>query len=130
MSNDIVNHPDHYISDSGIETIDVIEAFTKDLDPFQAYCTGNIIKYVCRWKNKNGVEDLKKARWYINKLIGEEINPLFVDYLDSDDIDNIAITYLNGNVKFIKNKDLVDQEVLHVIRKSIRTNNTLYNEEA
>lgn len=67
---DIVNHPEHYISDSGIETIDVIEAFTKDIkDPFEAYCTGNIIKYICRWPNKNGVEDLKKARWYLDKLI-------------------------------------------------------------
>lgn len=68
---DVVNHPDHYISDSGIETIDVIEAFTKDLGPFEAYCTGNIIKYICRWKHKNGKEDLKKARWYINRLLGE-----------------------------------------------------------
>lgn len=67
---DVVNHPEHYISDSGIETIDVIEAFTKDIkDPFEAYCTGNIIKYICRWPNKNGVEDLKKARWYLDKLI-------------------------------------------------------------
>lgn len=69
---DIVNQPPHYISDNGIETIDVIEAFTKDLGPFEAYCTGNIIKYVCRWKHKNGLEDLKKARWYINKLLSEE----------------------------------------------------------
>lgn len=68
---DIVNSPQHYISERGIETIDVIEAFTKDLEPFEAYCTGNIIKYICRWKHKNGKEDLKKARWYINRLLGE-----------------------------------------------------------
>lgn len=66
---DIVNQPPHYISDNGIETIDVIEAFTKDLEPFEAYCTGNIIKYICRWKHKNGLEDLKKAKWYINKML-------------------------------------------------------------
>lgn len=68
---DIVNAPSHYISDKGIETIDVIEAFTKDLNPFEAYCTGNIIKYICRWKHKNGLEDLEKARWYINRLLND-----------------------------------------------------------
>lgn len=74
--NDVVNHPEHYISESGIETIDVIEAFTKDVkDPFEAYCTGNIIKYICRWPNKNGVEDLKKARWYLDKLIEHVEDP-------------------------------------------------------
>lgn len=68
---DMVNTPPHYISDSGIETIDVIKAFTKDLDPFEAYCTGNVIKYICRWKHKNGIEDLKKARWYIDRILIE-----------------------------------------------------------
>lgn len=75
---DMVNKPSHYISDNGIETIDVIEAFTKDLDPFEAYCTGNIIKYICRWKHKNGMEDLKKARWYINKLLKDKTDTVEV----------------------------------------------------
>lgn len=66
---DLVNHPKHYISKSGIEAIDVIEAFTSDLDGMEAYCTGNILKYMCRWKNKNGIEDLEKAAWYQNYLI-------------------------------------------------------------
>lgn len=71
---DMVNHPEHYISESGIETIEVIEAFTKDIsDPFEAYCTGNIIKYICRWPNKNGVEDLKKASWYLDTLIRHHV---------------------------------------------------------
>jgi hypothetical protein len=35
----------------------------------EAVCVGNIIKYVARYKHKNGVEDLEKARWYLNKLI-------------------------------------------------------------
>lgn len=73
--NDLVNHPDHYISDNGIETIDVIKAFTKDIsDPFEAYCTGNIIKYICRWPNKNGLEDLEKARWYLDRIINNRKN--------------------------------------------------------
>ena len=67
--NDIVNHPAHYKTKSGIETIDVIDAFTEDLTGIEAVCTANILKYVCRWKKKNGVEDLKKAKWYLNHLI-------------------------------------------------------------
>ena len=66
---DAVNHPDHYKSATGLETIDVIEAFTNDLVGLEAVCTANAIKYICRWKKKNGVEDLRKAQWYINKLI-------------------------------------------------------------
>lgn len=72
MSNkqvDMVSHPPHYQSKNGMEVIDVIEAFTSDLVGIEAFNTGNIIKYVCRWKHKNGVEDLKKAIWYINDLI-------------------------------------------------------------
>lgn len=68
-SEDVVNHPKHYMSKSGIETIDVIKAFTDGLNGMEAYCTGNILKYICRWKNKNGIEDLEKASWYINYLI-------------------------------------------------------------
>lgn len=71
MKNDNVNHPAHYNHD-GIETIDVIKAWTKDLKPFEAYCMGNAIKYVSRWKDKGGIEDLKKARWYLNRVIGDE----------------------------------------------------------
>lgn len=71
---DNVNHPAHYISTTGLETIDVIEAFTYDLVGLEAVCTANIIKYICRWKHKNGIEDLKKAQWYLNKLIEKETN--------------------------------------------------------
>lgn len=66
---DMVNHPPHYQSNGGIEVIDVIKAFTADLNGMEAYDTGNVIKYICRWKHKNGIEDLKKAAWYINDLI-------------------------------------------------------------
>lgn len=66
---DMVSHPPHYQSKSGLEVIDVIEAFTEELNGVEATDTGNIIKYACRWKDKNGVEDLKKAVWYANHLI-------------------------------------------------------------
>lgn len=65
----MVDHPSHYQSETGLEVIDVIEAFTFDLKGIEAFDTGNVIKYICRWKNKNGIEDLKKANWYLNHLI-------------------------------------------------------------
>lgn len=69
VEEDLVNHPNHYKTESGIETIEVIEAFTKGLEGIEATDTGNIIKYICRWKKKNGLQDLKKAQWYLNHLI-------------------------------------------------------------
>lgn len=69
-SNDkMVSHPSHYQSKSGLEVIDVIKAFTEDLKGIEAVDTANAIKYICRWKNKNGIQDLEKAIWYIQHLI-------------------------------------------------------------
>lgn len=68
---DMVNHPSHYQSKNGLEAIDVIEAFTSDLEGIEAVDTANAIKYLLRWKNKNGIEDLKKAIWYIEHLISK-----------------------------------------------------------
>lgn len=66
---DMVNHPPHYISKTGLEVIDVIEAFTSDLKGSEATNTGNILKYICRWKHKNGLQDLEKAEWHLKRLI-------------------------------------------------------------
>ena len=68
-TNDMVNHPSHYKAKNGMEVIDVIEAFTANLNGYEASHTANVIKYICRWKEKNGLEDLKKAQWYLNRLI-------------------------------------------------------------
>lgn len=65
----MVSHPNHYVSETGLEVIDVIEAFTFDLKGIEATDTGNIIKYICRWKNKGGVQDLEKILWYTQHLI-------------------------------------------------------------
>ena len=67
---DMVNHPSHYCQ-GGIECIDAIKAAVTDLSGIEAVCTANVIKYVWRWKNKNGIEDLKKAVWYLDRLIKE-----------------------------------------------------------
>tara|TARA_R100000234_G_scaffold113235_1_gene87499 strand:+ start:4127 stop:4420 length:294 start_codon:yes stop_codon:yes gene_type:complete len=64
--NDMVNHPPHY-NQKGIECIDAIEAATNE--GFEYYLQGNIVKYLWRYRYKNGVEDLKKAQWYLTKLI-------------------------------------------------------------
>jgi len=69
MPIDNVNRPAHYQSLSGIECIDAIQAVVERLDGFEAVCTANVVKYVWRWKDKNGVEDLRKAQWYLSRLI-------------------------------------------------------------
>ena len=63
---DMVNNPIHY-NKSGIECIDAIGAMTDE--GFEFYLQGNIMKYLWRYRYKNGVEDLEKAQWYLNKLI-------------------------------------------------------------
>lgn len=65
----MVYHPEHYMSKTGMEVIDVIEAFTDELKGVEATDTGNIIKYACRWKKKNGIQDLEKILWYTQHLI-------------------------------------------------------------
>ena len=67
---DMVNHPPHYTR-GGIECIDALEAATTGLAGIEAVCTANAIKYLWRWKQKNGVQDLEKARWYINRMIAK-----------------------------------------------------------
>ena len=71
-SDDSVNHPSHY-TDGKIECIDAIK-LSMSKEAFIGYCKGNIIKYIWRYEHKGGVESLKKAKWYIDKLtevIGE-----------------------------------------------------------
>jgi len=65
---DMVNSPEHY-TQGNIECIDAIAEVVKHLDGMEAMCTGNAIKYLWRWRHKNGVEDLKKAQWYIQRMI-------------------------------------------------------------
>ena len=68
--NDMVNHPSHY-TQGGIECIDALKAATVSKTGIEAVCTANAIKYLWRYEEKNGVEDVKKARWYIDRLIKE-----------------------------------------------------------
>jgi len=67
---DMVNSPAHYTK-GDIECIDAIAEAVKQLRGMEAMCTGNAIKYLWRWRYKNGTEDLKKAVWYIQRMIDE-----------------------------------------------------------
>ena len=75
---DNINHPAHYTA-GGIECIDALASATEGLQGIEAVCTANAIKYLWRWKRKNGVEDLKKAIWYTERLINE-IEKLVVEH--------------------------------------------------
>lgn len=67
LNTDNINHPSHYTKNR-IETIDIIK---NNVENFPSFLEGNIIKYISRYRHKNGVEDLKKANWYLNVLIEE-----------------------------------------------------------
>lgn len=72
MNKDMVNHPSHYTSsqaicrkcETQIECIDIVRHMSFNI--------GNAVKYLWRFQLKNGLEDLKKARWYLDDLINQE----------------------------------------------------------
>lgn len=70
--NDLVNSPVHYTSGK-VECIDALESATSNLTGGEAFCTANAIKYLWRWKHKGGVQDLEKAKWYIDRLISYQL---------------------------------------------------------
>ena len=69
---DNVKSPSHYVSDKGFEVFDVQEAYIHDLKGMAASFWCNVVKYILRFQIKNGVEDLKKAKYYLDKLIEEQ----------------------------------------------------------
>ena len=75
---DNIKNPPHYAS-SKIEPIDYIVANKL------SYCEGNVVKYITRWKLKGGVEDLSKAKQYIDFIIDKECEPI----VRKEDEDNI-----------------------------------------
>ena len=71
-NNDNIISPNHYASDKGFEVFDVQEAFIHELKGMSASYWCNIVKYILRFQKKKGVEDLKKAKYYLEKSIAEE----------------------------------------------------------
>ena len=70
---DNVNHPKHYCK-GGVESIDFVRAAVSNLSGFEAVCVANIIKYMWRYKEKNGLEDVMKAGKYLEWLQEEVKN--------------------------------------------------------
>jgi len=79
---DNVEHPAHYADSCSIECIDaMVIAF--GYEDTITYCIINAYKYIWRWKNKNGIEDLKKADWYLDKA--EELYKILYEYEDEEE---------------------------------------------
>jgi hypothetical protein len=68
LRGDRVNHPDHYTA-GDVECIDALAAATVNKHGIEAVCVGNIIKYLWRYEAKGGLEDVRKAQWYLNRLL-------------------------------------------------------------
>lgn len=97
-----VNHPAHYQTASGLEVIDIIAAATENLTGVEAFCAGNAIKYICREGKKNGTEDLKKARWYLDWLIEHRTNgAVMPDYKKAVDaiLERAQLSDLDGETE-------------------------------
>lgn len=78
-----VHHPMHY-QHGNYECIEVLRDVLSDLNGIEAFCIGNAFKYLWRFKDKNGVEDLEKCKWYIEYLIGN----VYVGFEDDDEEEN------------------------------------------
>lgn len=113
---DMVNHPEHYQS-GNIECIDAIADAISELKGIEAFDTGNCIKYLWRWRKKNGVEDLKKTRWYLCDLIhrldeNDEIAKIVLSKnpppskdaykIETDEDGNIVVMFTDNNGKVVK----------------------------
>jgi len=70
-----ISKPVHY-NQGGIEPIDYI------VKNKLSYCEGNVVKYITRWRHKNGIQDLKKAKQYIDFIIDKEAQPKVTDTKD------------------------------------------------
>ena len=79
MTKDNVNQPDHY-TQGGVECIDAITAAVSGKSGIEAVCVANVIKYLWRYELKNGLEDVKKAQWYLNRLVSEMDKPTECDH--------------------------------------------------
>lgn len=64
-----VDHPNHYQGADGLEVFEVLEQFAPSPEYLEGFYWSNVVKYVLRFSQKNGVEDLKKAQVYLDKLV-------------------------------------------------------------
>ena len=76
-------NPRHY-NQGKVECIDALESATVDKKGIEAVCTANVIKYLWRYESKNGVEDIKKAKWYLNKLLSHLDDKIDIKFKEND----------------------------------------------
>ena len=108
---DNVKHPSHYCK-SGMECIDAIKSAVSTItDPFEAYCTGNIIKYIWRWHDKNGIEDLHKAVQYIEFVEQYRASKQSADTFDMGEEDVSEPEYLSSGASLGKLAHAMNDEV-------------------
>ncbi|NBW35166.1 MAG: DUF3310 domain-containing protein [Cytophagia bacterium] len=81
-------NPSHY-KQGKVECIDAIESATIHKQGLMAVCTGNIIKYVWRCEEKGGLEDLKKAKWYLDRLIASEESKIAIENFEQRNDTNL-----------------------------------------
>ena len=97
MPEDVINHPKHYETDK-VECIEAME-ITQGRGAVMSFCLCNAFKYLWRHNRKNGVEDVKKAQWYLNKYIelaekeGVPVKPIWKDTKDPTikDLDTVSL---------------------------------------
>jgi len=68
----LVNKPAHY-NQGEVECIEAIKSATVNKKGIEAVCVANVIKYLWRYEDKGGVQDIEKAKWYLNKLLSEKV---------------------------------------------------------
>ena len=98
MGKDMVNHPPHY--EGKVECIDALESATAGLEGIEAVDTANAIKYICRWRHKNGKQDLKKAIWYLQHLINHLEENEIISEPKSINTDSISKTHTSTFTTF------------------------------
>ena len=76
-------NPSHY-KQGKVECIEAIEAATINKKGLDAVCTANVIKYIWRAESKNGLEDLKKAQWYLNRMIEQYVQEVPEEFVHPD----------------------------------------------
>lgn len=123
-----VNHPAHY-TQGGIECIEALKAATVHKTGIEAICVANVIKYLWRYEEKNGKEDVEKAKWYLEYLLKElntahEGEDTSFDYDFSDDVgDCFECKY--DNVEF-EDDGITWKEPCKSCKNGIRTNSPQY----
>ena len=107
---DVVNHPSHYESGK-FECIEVMEE-TQGKEAVMDFCICNAFKYLYRHNRKNGIEDIKKAKWYIDKYIelAEKNNTMTIVSVKFSDTATKTYDYVYKGNKPIKSGDTVTVE--------------------